>query len=130
MRATLGPVSGSVREAEGAALACLALFLFVGTWWPALAGGGAALPPGPAAGQALPEAREAGGPSALLDLNAADATALERLPGLGPVLARRIVTYREIHGPFRTPEELAGISGLGENRLARLRPLVRLGEGP
>jgi competence protein ComEA len=137
--ATRWPAPDTGREANLAALACLALFLIVGTWWPVLTDGGFPLPQRPvawqggsASGEASPPpvARTERAPSPRLDLNAADAAALEGLPGLGPVLARRIVAYREAHGPFRSPEELAQVSGLGEKRLARLRPLVRIGEGP
>ena len=129
MTATRRPAPHDGRATDVAALAGMALLLIAGTWWPVLTDVGIPLPQGPAARPA-PESREEQGPSSLVDLNAADAAALERLPGLGPLLARRIVAHREAHGPFRTPEELAGVSGLGEKRLARLRPLVRLGEGP
>ncbi|MBI4536982.1 MAG: helix-hairpin-helix domain-containing protein [candidate division NC10 bacterium] len=81
-------------------------------------------PPPPAA------ARQAVPPLSALDLNAAEVAALERLPGLGPVLARRIVADREAHGAFRVPEDLLRVPGVGEKRLARIRPLVRTEERP
>jgi competence protein ComEA len=65
-----------------------------------------------------------------LDINRADAPALQALPGVGPALARRIVAYRESHGPFRTPEDLLRVSGIGAQRYARLRGLVRTREAP
>jgi competence protein ComEA len=120
------------------AAACVALALTAGSWWPVLTAGSLPFPDAPAGGQREAAAREATvgaaahraeGRSAPLDLNAADAAALERLPGVGPVLARRIVAHRDVRGPFRSPEDLRQVPGLGESRLARLRPLVRAGEG-
>lgn len=59
-------------------------------------------------------------------VNRATATELESLPGVGPVLAERILSHREEHGPFDTVEDLLDVSGIGEATLARLRPLVRI----
>ncbi len=59
-----------------------------------------------------------------LDLNAADAAALEALPGIGPALAQRIVAYREEHGPFASVDELTQVSGIGAQTLERLRAYV------
>lgn len=50
-------------------------------------------------------------------LNTGDAAALDALPGIGPVLSERIVTYREEHGAFVYPEELRNVQGIGEKRL-------------
>jgi competence protein ComEA len=68
-------------------------------------------------------------PPAILDLNLSDAQALQALPGVGPVLAERIVAYRAAHGPFRAPEELLQVPGIGPQRWGRIRDLVRVGEG-
>ena len=62
----------------------------------------------------------------LLDLNAATAAQLEELPGVGPVLAGRIVAWREANGPFPSVEILGEVSGIGDTLLAQLRPLVRV----
>jgi competence protein ComEA len=59
-----------------------------------------------------------------VSLNDADVPALETLPGVGPVLARRIVDWRTVHGRFSSVDELAEVSGIGEKLLAQLRPLV------
>ena len=56
-----------------------------------------------------------------IDLNLADAADLEDLPGVGPVLAERIVAHRESNGPFGSVEDLLDVSGIGEGRLATLR---------
>ncbi len=65
-----------------------------------------------------------------LDLNTADAEALQALPGVGPTLAERIVADRDAHGPFRTPEDLLRVPGIGPKRWERIRPQVRAAEGP
>jgi competence protein ComEA len=64
-----------------------------------------------------------------VDLNRADSGTLERLPGIGPGLARRILAEREAHGRYRTPEELLRVPGIGRERLERLRPWITTGEG-
>ncbi len=74
-------------------------------------------------------ARPAGGPEAKLDLNRATAGDFERLPGIGPVLARTLLEDRERHGPFRTVEELKRVKGIGAKRLERVRPLVMVQDG-
>ena len=63
-------------------------------------------------------------PAAPLDLNRATVDDLDRLPGIGPVLARRIVEHRERHGAFHSTEELLGVPGIGVRSLERLRPYV------
>lgn len=57
-------------------------------------------------------------------INHADATTLELLPGVGPVIAARIIAHRQAKGPFQTVEDLLDVSGIGEVKLAALRDLV------
>ena len=57
-------------------------------------------------------------------INRADAQELESLPGVGPVLAKRIFDYRELNGPFETVEDLLDVPGIGEGKLAALRDAV------
>lgn len=57
-------------------------------------------------------------------VNQATADELERLPGVGPVLAERIVAHREEMGPFETVEDLLAVSGIGEAKLASIRDFV------
>ncbi len=61
-----------------------------------------------------------------LDLNAATAAQLDALPGVGPVLAQRIVAWREQHGGFTSPDQLRQVSGLGGKKGEALMPLVRV----
>lgn len=63
-------------------------------------------------------------PDGRLDLNRATAVDLEELPGVGPVLAGRIVAHREEHGPFTEAAALRQVSGIGEATWASLRDLV------
>jgi competence protein ComEA len=57
-------------------------------------------------------------------VNRAGSEELQRLPGVGPVLAERIIGHREANGPFRTVEDLLDVPGIGEGRLAQIRDLV------
>ena len=57
-----------------------------------------------------------------VDINAASAADLERLPEVGPGLAKRIVEYRAAHGPFAAPEALSRVKGIGPKKLKALAP--------
>jgi competence protein ComEA len=57
-------------------------------------------------------------------INVAGVDEMEALPGVGPVLAARIVAYREEHGPFAVVEDLLDVPGIGEAKLAALREAV------
>jgi len=59
-----------------------------------------------------------------VNLNTADLDALDSLPGVGPVLAQRIVDWRNEHGRFTSVEELGEVSGIGDKMLSQLRPRV------
>ena len=62
-----------------------------------------------------------------LDLNRAGAPDLEAVPGIGPELARRMVDYRQRHGPFKQIDDLAdNVSGFGPEKLRRVRPHLTL----
>jgi competence protein ComEA len=65
-----------------------------------------------------------GAASALIDLNTATVQQLDTLPGVGPVLAQRIVGWRTEHGRFDSVDQLQEVTGIGPSRLADLRPLV------
>jgi competence protein ComEA len=56
-------------------------------------------------------------PAAAVDLNAADATLLATIPGIGPTLAERIVAFRTANGRFTSPDELLDVEGFTEGRL-------------
>ncbi|MFP8960133.1 helix-hairpin-helix domain-containing protein [Streptomyces nanhaiensis] len=79
---------------------------------PAAAGGGGG---GGGGGPAV------GGP---VSLNSATADQLDALPGIGPVMAQRIIDHRAERGGFSSVEELREVTGIGERRFAELKPLV------
>lgn len=78
----------------------------------------------PAAGRS--PAADGGSPGAPLDLNTATAEQFQQLPGVGPVLAERIVAYRTQHGGFRGVDQLREVTGIGERRFAELKDHVRV----
>lgn len=78
----------------------------------------------PAQGDSGPPADgQAGEP---IDINAATAADFETLPGVGPVLAERIVDYRESNGGFQSIDQLADVSGIGPSIMGQIRELVRV----
>ena len=90
----------------------------------------------PAAGvgeaSAVPASGAASAPSAArpdgkLDLNRATVQDLDALPGIGPVLAQRIVNHRGEQGPFKTVGMLRDVPGIGERTFQQLAPLVAVG---
>lgn len=76
---------------------------------------GGALGPGPPGGSAA---------TGQVNINTATAAELEALPGVGEVIAQRIVDYRTANGPFGTVDELIDVSGIGEVTLEEMRDLV------
>lgn len=94
---------------------------------------GTARPPAPASGTgASPGAGSsgggdgAGGGGGVVDLNNATLDQLQQLPGVGPVLAQRILDWRRQHGRFSQVDELREVSGIGERTYADLAPRVRV----
>ena len=62
-----------------------------------------------------------GGASGTVNINTASASELEKLPGIGPALAQRIVEYRDSHGPFASVDSLTDVPGIGKAKLEGLR---------
>ena len=61
-----------------------------------------------------------------INVNTAPPEALDGLPGIGPALSERIVTYRSTQRPFQRIDELERVRGIGPKTLATLRPMVRV----
>jgi competence ComEA-like helix-hairpin-helix protein len=61
-----------------------------------------------------------------ININSASAKMLDELPGIGPVIAERIVAYREDNGFFSSPQELVNVKGIGEKKLKEILPYVRV----
>jgi len=83
---------------------------------------GATPPPGvtgPAGGAVTP-----GGAGGRVNLNTATVAELQTLPGIGAVLAERIVDYRTKHGQFRSVDELRQVDGIGDAKFAQLKDRV------
>jgi competence protein ComEA len=63
----------------------------------------------------------------VVNINTASAAQLEELPGIGPVLAERVVAYREQNGPFQSVDELAEVAGISDRMVDELRALITTG---
>lgn len=67
---------------------------------------------------------ESGTAAAVVNVNAATAAELDAVPGIGPVLAARIIEYREAIGPFRSVQDLQEVSGIGPRSIERMAPYL------
>jgi competence ComEA-like helix-hairpin-helix protein len=59
-----------------------------------------------------------------VNINAAGADELQNIPGIGPVLAKKIIGHRDRYGPFRRPEEILIIDGISEKRFREFRSFI------
>ena len=64
--------------------------------------------------------------TAPINLNTASPAELEKLPGVGTILAERIIAYRNEHGAFRRAEHLMMVRGISDRKFRELRPLVKV----
>ena len=67
--------------------------------------------------------------NSLIDLNTASAHELETLPGIGRVMAERIIVHREVNGPFPSVDDVEDVPGIGPKTLESIRPLVTVSGG-
>ena len=67
-------------------------------------------------------------PRGVIDINTAGAEEIERLPGIGPVLAEDIIAYREVTGGFKDPEELKKVKGIGDRKFEGMKGFIIIGE--
>ncbi len=88
----------------------------------------------PTAGPASTPATGAGAPALAppaadqkININTATTAELDALPGIGPVIAQRIIDYRTQHGPFARPEDLMEVSGIGEVTFNHIKDAVVVG---
>ncbi len=129
MRSTRNTANRSRRSPGGrgsrtrvASLVALAVLAVLGAPVPVTAGPAPAGPAGPAtAGEKQSPAGHR------VNVNTAGLEELQTLPRIGPALARRIVEYRRKAGPFRRPEDLLAVRGIGPKLLARLRGRITVG---
>jgi len=64
-----------------------------------------------------------------ININTAHPDLLDTLPGIGPVLAQRIIDYREEHGPFQSVSELSYVEGIGTERMLAIYELITVEDG-
>jgi competence protein ComEA len=62
----------------------------------------------------------------LVNINSADAAALDTLPGIGPVYAGRIIDYRQKHGSFKRKEDLMKVSGISQSTFNKLKDKITI----
>lgn len=60
-----------------------------------------------------------------ININTADETELDKLPGIGPSLAKRIVDYRNTHGPFKKIDDIKNVAGIGDKKFEDLKGLIK-----
>lgn len=65
-------------------------------------------------------------PQDILNINTASSEQLQTLPGIGPAYAGRIIAWRNENGNFTSKDQLLEIKGIGEKRLAKIKPLITL----
>ena len=65
---------------------------------------------------------------ALVDVNSASVEELMSVPGIGQVVAQRIVEFREKNGPYKSVDDLLKVQGIGEKSLAKLRDRIVVGK--
>jgi len=63
-------------------------------------------------------------PGGLININTASQSELESLPGIGPVLAQRIIEYRQSHGAFSSTEAIIDVSGIGPGIFEKIKALI------
>jgi competence protein ComEA len=63
-------------------------------------------------------------PGSQININTADLAALDTLPGIGPVIAQRILDYRQANGPFDRIEDIMDVPGIGEGTFEKIRDLI------
>ncbi|MGQ9670828.1 MAG: ComEA family DNA-binding protein [Desulfosoma sp.] len=66
----------------------------------------------------------AGKSSNLININTADATQLQALPGIGPAIAERIIQHRQTHGPFKNTEDIKNVQGIGDKKYEAIKDLI------
>ncbi len=62
--------------------------------------------------------------AAKIDINKATVAELTALSGIGDAIAARIIEYREANGPFKAPEDLMKVKGIGEKKFEKIKDLI------
>lgn len=119
----------ALTKGEKIALAFLALFLAGALLWAERASKPGVRVQTPAAESAVLTGADGGtaddlAPNETVDLNTATAAELQKLPGVGEVLASRIIVYRAENGPFAAPEELMKVEGIGKAKFDAVKDRI------
>ena len=69
-------------------------------------------------------------PGEVVDINTADEAELEKLPGVGAVLAGRIIAYRQANGPFGAIEDIMKVDGVGQGKFDAVKDCITIGGKP
>lgn len=85
---------------------------------------GEAQAPPPVTGGAATPSPGGKTPGGTININTATVEELDKLPGIGPVLAQGIIDYREANGPFKSTEEITLVSGIGDATYAKIKELI------
>jgi len=78
----------------------------------------------PAAGEAISSSSSSDQTAGRVNINTADSVQLETLPGVGPAMAQKIISYRNEIGNFKEVAELKNVSGIGDKTYEKLKPMV------
>ena len=62
--------------------------------------------------------------SGKVNINTADMSELQSVPGIGPATAQKIIEYREHNGKFKSVEDILNVSGIGDKTLENMRPYI------
>ena len=65
-------------------------------------------------------------PEGMVNINTADEKELDKLPGVGPAMAKRIVEYRTENGAFQSPEEIKRVKGIGDAKYEKMKDKIAL----
>ena len=65
-------------------------------------------------------------PEGMVNINTADEKELDKLPGVGPAMAKRIVEYRTENGAFQAPEEIKRVKGIGDAKYEKMKDKIAL----
>ena len=78
------------------------------------------------AGATIRSGSKAAAPRGPININRASTSELDSLDGIGPVIAKRIIAYRTINGPFIAVEDLLKVSGIGDAKFAQFKEKIRV----
>ena len=65
-----------------------------------------------------------------VDINTATAAELDKLPGVGPAIAARIIDFRTKNGPFKRPEDIMNVRGIGEKKFLKMKDRIAVSTAP